>query len=324
MLKRLLLPAAVLLATGCAEQITEPERGLEAPTAEAPVMGASSFPGLIPLPEDFQPEGIASGRGDAFYVGSLADGSIYKGSLRTGAGSVLVPGTPGRLAVGLDLDERSNLLWVANGFGGGGQVYDGGTGALVASFAFGGAFVNDVIVTRDAAYFTDSFTPNLYRVPLLANGYPGNGFQALPLGGDFQFIPGAFNANGVEAIPGPRPTLIVVNGTTGRLYTVDSETGEATLIQGVSLPNGDGLLLEGRRTVYVVQNVQSQIAEVRLSPDLATGEVVQTLVDDALRIPTTVAGFGGALYAVNARFDVAPPGFPSNGVEFEVVRVEKR
>jgi sugar lactone lactonase YvrE len=235
-----------------------------------------------------------------------------------------VPGTPGTLAVGLDLDDRSNLLWVANGPEGGARVYDGGTGALIAEFDFLGSFVNDVIVTRDAAWFTDSFAPRLYRVPLAANGQPAGGFQAFPLGGDFTFVPGAFNANGIEAIPGMETTLVVVNGTTGRLYTVDPATGEATLIQGVSLPSGDGLLLEGRQTLYVVQNFLNQIAEVRLSPDLATGELVRTLTSAFFRIPTTVAAFGPSLYAVNARFDVAAPGIPSSGVEFEVVRVEKR
>ncbi|MEJ2541826.1 MAG: superoxide dismutase, partial [Gemmatimonadota bacterium] len=309
--------------SACSDQLLEPEHDVTGPTAASTVAAAASLPSIIPLPDDFQPEGIASGRAGSFYVGSLADGRIYKGSFRTGEGSILVPGTPGTLAVGLDLDERSNLLWVANGPEGGARVYDGGTGALIEEFGFVGAFVNDVIVTRDAAWFTDSFAPTLYRVPLDANGQPAGGFQTFPLGGDFTFIPGAFNANGIEAIPGAETTLVVVNSANGRLYTVDSETGEATLIQGVSLPSGDGLLLEGRRTLYVVQNALNQIAEVRLSPDLAAGEVVQTLTSGLFRIPTTVAAFGPALYAVNARFDVAPPGTPSSGIEFEVVRVEK-
>ena len=131
----------------------------------------ASLPSIIPLPDDFQPEGIASGHADAFYVGSLRDGRIYKGSFRTGEGSILVPGTPGSLAVGLDLDERSNLLWVAESSGRGAKVYDGETGALIADFNFNG------------------------------------GFRTLTLGGDFTFVPDAFNGNGIEAIPGEVPTL---------------------------------------------------------------------------------------------------------------------
>ena len=323
MKNRLLLPLGVLVMTACSDQIVEPEHQVTAPTSFASVELASSLPEIIPIPDDFQPEGIAVGRGGAFFVGSLADGSIYKGSLLTGAGSILVGPSPGTLAVGLDFDARSNLLWVADGFGGGAQAYDGETGAMIADLDFGGAFINDVIVARDAAYFTDSFAPFLYRVPLTANGQPGEGSETLTLGGDFQFIPGAFNANGIEALPGEQPTLVIVNGSTGRLYTVDAATGEATLIEGVETLSGDGLLLDGTRTLYVVQNFLNQIAEVRLNLDQSTGEVVQVLTSPAFRIPTTAAGFGPALYAVNARFDVAPPGTPTTGVEFEVVRVDK-
>ena len=49
----------------------------------------------IPLPEEFRPEGIASGKGDRFYVGSIPLGAVYSGSYRTGEGAVLVPPHPG-------------------------------------------------------------------------------------------------------------------------------------------------------------------------------------------------------------------------------------
>ena len=38
-----------------------------------------TFPKIILLPNGWQPEGIASGSGTSFYVGSLADGAIYVG-----------------------------------------------------------------------------------------------------------------------------------------------------------------------------------------------------------------------------------------------------
>ena len=313
---RLLLCLVGLTAAACSDSITESRTDLPDPAAAET---APRLPDLIPLPDGFQPEGIASGRAGTFYAGSLLDGRIYKGSYLTGEGSILVGPTLGRLAVGMDLDERSNLLWVADGTGGGGQVYDGATGAELAGFSFGGGFINDVIVTRDAAWFTDSFSPTLFRVPLLADGTPEGGFVAVPLGGDFQFVPGTFNANGIEAVPGTMPTLLVVNSATGRLYAVDPGTGEATLIQGVSVPSGDGILLDGAHTLYVVQNFLNQIAEVRLSPDLSSGAVVGILTSGAFQIPTTVAAFGPALYAVNARFGTPP----TPDTEYDVVRVEK-
>ena len=57
---------------------------------------ATTFPERIPLPDGFYPEGIEVGTGHDFYVGSLLDGAVYKGDLRTGDGAVLAPGVAGR------------------------------------------------------------------------------------------------------------------------------------------------------------------------------------------------------------------------------------
>ena len=50
---------------------------------------------VIQLPTGFRPEGIAVGQGSTFYVGSLADGAIFRGDLRDGQGSVFIPGQAG-------------------------------------------------------------------------------------------------------------------------------------------------------------------------------------------------------------------------------------
>jgi sugar lactone lactonase YvrE len=284
--------------------------------------GAKAFPDVIPLPDGWQPEGIATGRGTDFYVGSLANGAIYAGDLRTGEGGVLVAGQESRVAVGLAFDRRSGYLFVAGGPTGMAYVYDTRTGAEVAAFELTTAetaFVNDVVVTRQAAYFTDSFQAQLYRLAL----GPGGSVDAwaapetIPLGGDFVMVPGAFNANGIEATRNGR-WLILVSSAAGALYRVAPDSGVAQEIDlgGASVASGDGILLRGR-TLFVVQNFLNQIAAVRLSPDLLTGEVVEIISDERFRIPTTVAAFGSSLYAVNARFDVPP----QPDTEYEVVRV---
>jgi hypothetical protein len=111
----------------------------------------------IPLPDEFRPEGIASGAGSKFYVGSIPQGSVFRGSYRTGEGKVLVPPHPGRNHTGLKVDTHRGLLLVSGGASKGIYVYDARSGADVASFALADAgFVNDVVLTRKAAYFTDS------------------------------------------------------------------------------------------------------------------------------------------------------------------------
>ena len=284
---------------------------------------AKPFPDVIPLPNGFQPEGIATGTGTTFYVGSIPTGAVYRGDLRTGEGEVLVPAQSGRFAIGLKFDDRSGLLFVAGGPTGFAYIYDGDTGANVAAIQLTTlpSFINDVVITRDAAYFTNSFQPFVYRVPLENNGglpaVPTS--EEIPLGGDYQFTPGAFNANGIAATPNGK-TLIIVNSTEGALYKVDPTTGVATRIDlgTVGVPSGDGLLLQGK-TLYVVQNVLNQIAVVELSADLSSGTITETITDADFRVPTTVARFGNALYAVNARFGT----LPTPDTEYEVVRVSR-
>ncbi len=284
---------------------------------------APVFPDIIPLPDGFQPEGVVTGRGPTLYAGSLADGSIYEADLRTGAGTILVPPQDGRVAVGLAFDKRIGYIFVAGGETGQAYVYDSATGAEVASYTLTepGTFVNDVIVTREAAYFTDSSRPVLYRLPLLPGGrlVGDEAIEEIPLTGDFVFVPGAFNANGIEATQNGK-YLILVHTERGELYRVDPDTGEATLIdlQGGAVPSGDGLLFVGN-TLYVVQNFLNQIAVVDLDRSYTAGEIEGIITDEAFRIPTTLASFGSSLYAVNARFDVPP----APDTEYEVVRVSR-
>jgi sugar lactone lactonase YvrE len=281
------------------------------------------FPESISLPDGFQPEGIAVGTGTTFYVGSIPTGAVYRGDLATGEGAVLVAAQAGRQAIGMKYDERSGLLFVAGGLTGHGYVYDGGTGANVADIQLTTelSFVNDVVVTREAAYFTDSFQPVFYRIALDRTGQLPEPLvvQTIPLGGDFQFKPGDFNANGIAATSNG-DQLIIVNSTLGTLYLVNPTTGDAALIDlhGGSVPNGDGILLSGK-TLYVVQNSLNQIAVIKLSPDLSEGTLQGTITSPLFRVPTTIARFGDALYAVNARFGTPP----APDTDYDVVRVSR-
>ena len=286
----------------------------------SPASARPTFPDVIALPDGFRPEGITSGRGTTFYVGSLADGAVYRGDARTGEGEVFVAGTTGDTAVGTEVDQR-NRLWVAGGSTGEARVYDARTGELLREYqlaAPGTGFVNDVVVTREAAYFTDSVNAVLYVVPLANGGRPGAA-RALPLTGDLVYKTG-FNANGIEASPNGR-TLLVVQSNTGDLYAVDAATGVAEQVDlgGASLTNGDGLLRQGR-TLYVVRNQLNQIAVVELGSGYRTGTVTGTLTDSDFQVPTTVARIGSALYAVNARFGTPP----TPDTDYAVVRVERR
>jgi sugar lactone lactonase YvrE len=297
----------ILLVVACA--------ALAAPAA----LAKGSFPETIPLPNGFQPEGIAIGKGTTFYVGSIPTGAVYAGNLRTGKGAIVVPGAAGRAATGLDYDH--GLLWVSGASTGKAFVYDAKSGALVREYQLatgsGPTFVNDVAVTRTAAYFTDSNRAVVYRIARSRNGAPGAA-TSLPLTGDFQLAPG-LNLNGIEATPNGK-TLLAVQTATGKLFTIDPATGATKAIDlgGATLVNGDGMLLQGR-TLYVVQNRDNKIAVVALAGDLTHGTVTRTITDPDFDVPTTIGRFGRWLYAVNARFGTAS----GPDATYEVVQVRR-
>jgi hypothetical protein len=270
----------------------------------------------IPLPDEFRPEGIASGPKSSFYAGSIPLGAVYRGSYRTGEGDVLVPPHPGRNHTGLKVDKRFHRLFVSGGPSKGIYVYDSHTGEDVASYAIPDAgFVNDVVLTKRAAYFTDSQVQRLYRVPIAKDGSLG-ALELLPITGDFQFVPG-FNANGIEALRGGK-TLIVVQTGLGKLFAVDAKSGDSReIVLDTPVTNGDGLLLHGR-TLYVVQNQLNRIAVVKLGHRLKSGRVTGFLTHPDFDVPTTIAPFKRFIYAVNARFD------RPDDSDADIVRVDPR
>jgi hypothetical protein len=284
------------------------------------VAGAqSAFPSKIDLPDGFQPEGIATS-GEQFYVGSIPTGAVYRGSLRTGEGTILVQSQAGRAAIGMKVDR--GRLWVAGGDTGDAYVYNARTGALIASYELsaGGSFINDVVVTKRAAWFTDSFKAVLYRVPLSGNGRPGAATAVTTVNLTGAYVHGSgFNVNGIDATVNGK-TLVFVQSGTGKLFTTgpNGVAREIALAGSESVPGGDGILLDGR-TLYVVQNALDVVAKISLAPKLTSGRVVRRISGN-LDFPTTIAEQGRRLYAVNARFDFP---MPNASTEYWITKLAK-
>jgi sugar lactone lactonase YvrE len=286
------------------------------------------FPTTIALPDGFQPEGIAIGALPYAYVGSLTDGSIYRANLVTGRGRVISPG-PGTASVGLDLDRRGRLF-VSGGDAGDARVISAATGRVLASYQLTDAeatFVNDVIVTPEAAWFTDSFNPVLYRVPLGRHGAlpDADRVETVPLTGDYQQGEG-FSGNGISRTP-DGTGLLLAQSDTGLLFRVEPATGVATTVDlgAETLPGPDGLLLRGR-LLYAVGG--GQVTVVRLNSTGTTGTITAQVTDPRFETPTTAASFGaackpnrdhcgGRLYIPDARFTTEP----TPDTEYQVVAI---
>jgi sugar lactone lactonase YvrE len=276
------------------------------PVQAAPSASSTQPPEIISLPNGFQPEGIANGFGSTFFAGSLRNGAIVRGDLRTGQRRVFIAGVEGRVAVGMEVD-KANRLWVAGGPTGKARVYDAHSGKLLRTYTFARAnsvFLNDVVVTDRAAYFTDSFSARLFVVPI-HNGHLGS-FRVLQLTG-VDSVRGEFNLNGIEASSTGR-TLLVVQSNKGLLFRVNASTGVARVVRtGADLTGGDGLLRDGR-TLFVVRGGVNAVAQLRLSDGFRSARLVALLRDRDLDTPSTTAKLGKFLFVVNARFNsVATP-----------------
>jgi sugar lactone lactonase YvrE len=292
----LLLVAVALAATAT---VAVAGKGPKAPK------GAKA-PAEYTLPAGWQPEGIAAGTGHTFYVGSIATGAIARIDAKTGAQTTAVPGAAGRAAIGIEYDRRTNRLYVAGGPTGKAFVYDAGTGQLLAELQLtpptpaGNTFINDVVVTKRGAYFTDSRQPTVYFVPRDLNGVTPIALQG------FHFVADQLNLNGIEASRNGK-WLFAVQTTTGVLWRIDAQTGQATKVDlgGSVLTGGDGLLFVSAKKLVVVQNRLNQAVVVKLSSHSTAGRVTKTYTSDRFDIPTTVAKLGSSLLFVNARFGTA-------------------
>ncbi len=309
-LRSLLVPALAVIAAAALL--------VAVPASAAPTAGSSRtttaanaldlFPTEIALPDGFLPEGIAINLLPFAFFGSRADGDIYRVNLVTGNGTVFSQG-PGTPSVGMKVDLRARLF-VAGGTGGDARVVNAITGEILRSYTFGNTptFVNDVVLTPEAAWFTDSQQPFLYKVPFgRFGGLPDqDDVVQIRLGGEYVHQPG-FNLNGIARTPDGE-ALLAVQSPTGLLFRVDPDTGKATKVDlgGTLLRNGDGLLLSGR-TLFVVQNTDNQVAVVELNSAGTAGKVTEYLTDPRFDVPTTVAAFGNRLYLPNARFGTPSP-----------------
>ena len=262
--------------------------------------------------EQVYPEGVVyqQSSGD-FFVGSTQNGAIFRGSVEEGGGEAevfLEGGQDDRTsAIGLALDSEG-ALFVAGGDTGRMFVYESESGDLVDSFQNDRqeTFVNDVAVAPSGdAYFTDSFSPVLYRLSAEENGYQFEEWLDLtdtPI--EYQ---DGFNLNGIVAANAGK-YLIVTHSSTGQLFRIDTESKEVIEIQlgGDQVP-GDGLILDGQ-TLYAVTG--EEISRVQLSGGFTRGTVENTFSYPSFKSPTTIDKYDERLLVVNSQFDARESGNP--------------
>ena len=266
-----------------------------------------------PLPPDVTyPEGIAyDAKAGAVYTGSAATGVVIRMALDSKSATVVapagsvVPAEPFPALLGMKIDPAGRL-WIAGGRTGVMAVVDPRSGKVLKSFESpnkGKSLINDVAIAGGNAYFTDSFTPTLWRVAVhgdhIAELEPWLQFAGSPLE---YAAPGA-NLNGI-AVDDAGRNLVVVQMNKGLLFRIGIADKRITPIDigGESVATGDGLVLDGR-TLYVVRQGEQEIVTVELTPDLGKGRVVSRFKNPALAWPATAVKAGNQLLVVNTQFN---------------------
>jgi streptogramin lyase len=303
--------ATVLIAALVAVSLAPASPASAGPSVATGVK-ARGHQSTIALPTGFRPEGIAAGHGKTFYVGSVADGRIWVGDVKSGEGRVLVAPVTGRSLRGLLLDKRSGWLWAVGSQGAEGLVLavSARTGAVKASIAVPDAlFLNDLTVSKGSLWVTDSQVDRLLRIPLDRLGRPVGGYSTLALSAPWP-TPEGFRANGITALRDG--SLLLDNSTAGGLYTVAPRSGAVTVVPvtgSAAITGGDGLVLRGNTLFIVRGSDNASVTEVRLRHTRAglQAKVVRLLTDPTLDFPATAALIGGKLWVVNGRFTLTEP-----------------
>jgi sugar lactone lactonase YvrE len=263
---------------------------------------AAALPSQYTIPgDDVFPEGVSLRPGtEQFFVPSTGTGTIYRGTLDKPRLKVfLEPGKNGRVVANGLRAGRDHLV-VAGSVTGYIFVYDYG-GRLVRRFATGaGGLINDVTIAPDGdVYATDSTRGLLFRIPARAASKRTSATARLQPFMRLGDTPIGTYCNGL--VPAGDRYLVVVGLSTGVLGRVDLKTKRVRVVDGVTVPAGDGLARTGR-TLYAV-NSASKVTQFKLSRDWLSGTAVRDITSSSFHFPTTVQVAGKRLLVVNSQFD---------------------
>jgi sugar lactone lactonase YvrE len=292
-----------------------PGAGAAAPSAGP---GRSDLPStyVVSTAQGVLPEGIEVTPAGRILVTSSATGDIFVGSVGSPTMQTLASGAAqGRTsALGVHTDPRGRIF-VASVSGIDVLRADG---SLLARRAVpqdhaATAYLNDLVITHDAVYVTDSNEALVWRAPLLGNeiGDLEPWLDANALMPDFQ--PGWFYLNGIAASPDGQRLLVSAQGL-GALIRVDVASRDASFVDMDGSVFGnfgpDGMLLRGDvvRGVlnYGAPEAGQGLYAARLSDDWRSGTVVTHDTTAAFSSPTTVARSGDRYLVVNSQLDTAP------------------
>jgi len=281
---------------------------------------------------NFFPEGIASGKNNELYVGSLSKGVIVKSNPTTGEVVPFIHGDDRLLSVtGVATDTERDVFWACSAnFGMPGldkgvssiRAYTLSTGKLLAAFDLKeGAFPNHIAMANDGrAYVTDSFKPVIYRADLTTESCEkwlvDPQFGVLPP--NPTTLVHKINLNGIA--PGADGCLYAVKTNTGEMYRVtvndDGTPGKVSIVKlprELNRPDGLELLADGSLLIVEAGNKLS-----RLHPEGDT--FTMELIRENMDFPTTTATLGKHVWVVESQIQHMQS--PDDADPFRLIRID--
>ncbi|MGE6761904.1 SMP-30/gluconolactonase/LRE family protein [Corallococcus interemptor] len=276
--------------------------------------------------EDFYPEGIAASKDGTLYAGSLGTGAIARVKPGALGAEVFVPGRASFGVYGLEVDEAHDTLWAC--------TYDDlllpaqasylnayalSTGALKGSHVMPGqnSFCNDVTVDGSGnVYVTDSFENVVVRLPVGGTALATWSSDAVYEPSE----PGLITLNGIAYDGASR--LYVVNSDSGALYAIDIQPdGSAAAPVNIpvtpALETPDGIEWMGSGRLFVVENTVGRASLVTLGDGSGAKEVLANSFVE----PTAAAITDGGAWVLESQmgFLFGTPGTPT--LPFRAYRV---
>lgn len=266
------------------------------------------------------PEGIAwSEKSKKIFISSVADGIVR--SLSSNGKLEKFINDPNIISsVGLLVDDKKGILWVANSDTGGSSKsssktlykyagvgkYDLSTGSKIAYYDLGklspgNHMANDISMDSNGfIYITDSFSPTLWSIS--PEGKPSIYLQ------DQRFYSGnGYNLNGIVTLEDN--SIIVGNSLSGEIFKLSGEKHKKiTKIKlKEKLKTLDGLRLSSSGSLFVVKNIginknHGEVVELISNDNWISAKVVsrKETIDS---MPTTAANISGETWVLNAQLD---------------------
>ncbi|HTF17076.1 MAG TPA: hypothetical protein VK658_03325 [Chryseolinea sp.] len=281
------------------------------------------------------PEGIAfDTRNNVAYVSSVKTGTIGKVDA-TGNYTEFFVSKDLKSTYGMKVDEKRNRLWVCASDANYSKYKDPSTfkkmarviaidlstGEKVADIDLsalfqGYHFLNDLALDdKGNVYVTDSFSPAIYRID--TKGTPS-------LFATNKLFKSAFiGLNGI--VFHPKGYLLVAHNTDGVILKVDMK--DPSKVERVVIdqlfPGADGLWLDARQSLIVVQNKGvNKVFKLASTDEWKTASVgASTPSSELFQNPTTCGQMKGQLYVLNAKLNEISDSTnkPSNSFSYQQV-----